>query len=130
MLDRSRQVRHRTLSSRYTENKFQNQLAAVRNRFQELKEAKKVDSPDAGGIGTNTFIYDQLMAINEDLTSLYQSLNQTLEFAKRNPGGHSGCAASTSLRTLNGPISEFKRSKRPSRFGGTMYSAFAKQSRA
>lgn len=67
------------------ENKFQNQLTAVGKRVQELKEAKRADSPDAGGMGTSTFIYDQLLAMNEDLISLYQNLNQTLEFAKGIP---------------------------------------------
>lgn len=67
------------------ENKFQNQLAQVRNRVQDLKDAKKAESADAGAMGMNAFIYDQLLAINEDLISLYQNLNQTQEFARGIP---------------------------------------------
>ncbi|MGD1105726.1 MAG: hypothetical protein ABR865_01695 [Terracidiphilus sp.] len=33
----------------------------------------------------NAFIYDQLLAINEDLINLYQSLNQTIDFAAKIP---------------------------------------------
>jgi len=69
----------------HMENKFQNQLAALLTRVQDLKEAKRADGPDAGGMGTNTFVYEQLLAINEDLINLYQNLNQTREFAKSIP---------------------------------------------
>jgi hypothetical protein len=68
------------------ENKFQSQVTRVGKRVQDLKDAKRADSPDAGGIGTNTFVYDQLLAINEDLMSLYQNLNQVIDLAANIPG--------------------------------------------
>lgn len=75
----------RALSSISMENRFQNQLAQVRNRVQDLKDAKKAENSNAGAMGMNAFIYDQLLAVNEDLISLYQNLNQTQEFAKSIP---------------------------------------------
>lgn len=61
------------LSSVSMENKCQSQLVAVRNRVQNLKDAKRAENQNAAAMGMNTFLYDQLLAINQDLINLYQT---------------------------------------------------------
>jgi hypothetical protein len=68
-------------------NNFQIQYTAVSVRVAALKEAKKADSLDGSGTGMNEFVYDHLIAVNEDLMKLYTDLSQTIDFAKKIPEG-------------------------------------------
>ncbi len=64
-------------------NNFDTQKTAIKLRLDALQKAHKDDSDN--GMGTNAFVYDHLIAVNEDLLALYSGIAETRDFASKLP---------------------------------------------